>query len=168
MGAHKVAAVVTATVPEPWTIFNSPEITKGMRINGSPVFTTIAASLSPAPDTFNTCPRAPPAAVMNTMGPASFKVLSMISNTFLPPSLFPRVAIASTAPIARAILESPIKDVTVSSREPSGHSMSHVVFPRIRRIGTTNGRRLAMVPGRSVSSSISRPSSSFFPDSWKE
>ena len=74
MGAHKVAAVVTATVPEPWTIFNSPEITKGMRINGSPVFTTIAARLSPAPDTFNTCPSAPPAA--EKKGKAQRKIAS--------------------------------------------------------------------------------------------
>ena len=120
MGAQSVAAVVTATVPEPCTTFSRPEMTKGMRMKGRPVFSTICARLSPAPETLSTWPSAPPAAVMNTMGPASFRVLSMMSMMALPPRRLPRVMMDRTAPMARAMLESPTKETMDRMGESSG------------------------------------------------
>ena len=52
IGADSVAAVTTATVPDPCTIFKTAAITNGIRINGKPVSITIWASFSPAPETF--------------------------------------------------------------------------------------------------------------------
>lgn len=75
MGAASVAAVTTATVPEPYTILSTAAITEGMRINGKP---TICTMLAPAPEDFKICPSAPPAAVIKTIGPASFKEVDMI------------------------------------------------------------------------------------------
>ena len=162
MGAQSVAAVVTATVPEPCTTFSRPEMTKGMRMKGRPVFSTICARLSPAPETLSTWPSAPPAAVMNTMGPASFRVLSMMSMMALPPRRLPRVMMDRTAPMARAMLESPTKETMDRMGESSGRIMPQVVLSRMSTIGTTRGIGLAKVPGRSLSSSMDGVASSSF------
>ena len=42
IGAHSVAAVVTATVPDPCTTFRIAEMTNGIRMNGRPVLMTMA------------------------------------------------------------------------------------------------------------------------------
>ena len=136
-------------------------------MKGSPVSMTIWARLAPAPEAFSTAPNAPPAEVMNTMGPASFRVVSMIFSTFSPPIRFPKVRMARSAPIARAMLASPIKEVTANSGCFLGSSMAAVVFPTMSSRGITRGMRLARVPGRSSVLSSKAASSSFCASGWK-
>ena len=67
-----------------------------------------------------------------------------------------------TAPMARAMLESPMKETMDRMGESSGRIMPQVVLSRMSTIGTTRGIRLAKVPGRSLSSSMDGAASSSF------
>ena len=85
MGATIAEPVIMAVVPEPWGNLMMTPIMMGIRMPGMPIFTMASAIIPAAPEVLMTAPRAPPAAVIKTMGPASRQASCIRSTQALLP-----------------------------------------------------------------------------------
>ena len=75
IGAIKAAAVVSATVAEPWATRRHTEIINAARITGIPMSESTDANASPIPEVRNIPPNMPPAPVTKIteqIGPKAF------------------------------------------------------------------------------------------------
>ena len=130
--------VIMAVVPEPCGKRMTTPMMMGIRMAGMPVETIQSAIMEAAPVALMTAPRAPPAAVMKAMGPASQQACCIRSTqVFLSNSLHSRKAPMHSA-MNRAITGWPRNSTTLANIVPSSAVIWLTsVLAKIRTMGTS-------------------------------
>ena len=103
------AAVVIATVPEPWINLIAVEMINGRITIGIAVSASPPAIKLPRPESLMIWPRDPPPPVTNMMIPAEAIPFSISLRAVVLSNLFPNVKIASNKPIPTATTGCPKK-----------------------------------------------------------
>ena len=132
-----LAAVVMATVPEPWINLIAVEIKRGRITTGIAVVARPSAMKLPRPESEITLPRAPPPPVRR-MIPADAIPFSISSRASCLVMFVARVKIEIIRPTARANIGCPINSQTTPA-VPSIPRALDTVAIRIRIIGTISG-----------------------------
>ena len=133
-----LAAVVIATVPEPWINLIAVEIKRGRITTGIAVVARPSAMKLPRPESEITLPRAPPPPVRRRMIPAEAIPFSISSRASCLVMFVARVKIEIIRPTARANIGWPMNSQTTPA-VPSIPRALDTVATRISKIGTISG-----------------------------
>ena len=107
IGAEIEAAVIIATVPDPWISRTNVAIKKGISTAGTLHVTTSSAITVPAPLSLNTAPNAPPAPVTSRIIPALFRPTSNSFSVSSTVNFLAKVNNENNRPSATAIIGLP-------------------------------------------------------------
>ena len=155
MGAQIPAEVVIATVPEPWAKRIKVAIRKGKTITGMGWLVICSARYAPMPVVVSILPSAPPPPVTRMIMPAAFRLSSIFSSASFLGILPARVYIAIIKPMPTAITGVP-KKPNAAATAPCRSTAFEIVLHIIRMMGKKIGRKDKNVPGKPLSSSLTR------------
>ena len=148
-----LAAVVMATVPEPWINLIAVEMMNGRTTIGTAVPARPSAIYVPSPLSLIIWPSAPPPPVTSMMMPAEAIPLSisLIASSLV--KFLPSVTIATTSPKPTATMGDP-RNWKICINPAVFPSALDTVLIRMRIIGRTSGANDSSVDGRLLKSVV--------------